>query len=83
MYIDLSPLGVSLKQGLFLSLRACLRACICACLLIKGAYCSKFIERVSKVTLRDFMEDFNNIAEQVKERQDGSLQHHLRACVCG
>jgi hypothetical protein len=44
---------------------------------------SKFIERVSKVTLRDFMEDFNVIAEQVHKeddsfyRQRGVLIHSL------
>jgi len=44
---------------------------------------SKFIERVSKVTLRQFMENFNGIAEQVHKeddafyRQRGVLIHSL------
>jgi len=32
---------------------------------------SKFIERVSRVTLRDFMADFNKIAEQVHKPEGG------------
>ncbi len=32
---------------------------------------SKFIERVSRVTLREFMADFNKIAEQVHKHDDG------------
>jgi len=35
---------------------------------------SKFIERVSKVTLREFMLDFNSIAEQVHKEDDSFYQ---------